>query len=188
MVNALEGLADGKISPDQFLQMSIKAGDPPNEDAALWEANEDSPVGCAFSALSWASEVPLGGFEAHWAAYSVREVMEKLSIHNTDIAEDKFNREPRDQSQRWQLAFFDDIFGNPFHPPQIDPALLTWNGGTVPRMAESIYVDRAFDRLPVLADALEEAGCTNAEILAHLRGPGPHTRGCWALDAVLAKE
>ena len=56
------------------------------------------------------------------------------------------------------------------------------------KLAQGIYDDRAFDRLPVLADALEEAGCTNAEILAHCREPGPHVRGCWALDLLLGKE
>jgi hypothetical protein len=55
-------------------------------------------------------------------------------------------------------------------------------------VAESIYEGRAFDRLPILADALEEAGCTDAYLLAHLRGPGPHVRGCWAVDLVLGKE
>jgi hypothetical protein len=56
------------------------------------------------------------------------------------------------------------------------------------RLAESIYAERAFDRLPVLADLLEEAGATDAAVLAHLRGPGPHALGCHALDAVLGKE
>jgi hypothetical protein len=41
------------------------------------------------------------------------------------------------------------------------------------------------DRLAVLADALEDAGCADPDLLAHLRGPGPHVRGCWALDLVL---
>jgi hypothetical protein len=58
----------------------------------------------------------------------------------------------------------------------------------VVRLAQGIYEDRAFDRLPVLADALEEAGCDNAEILSHCRGPGPHVRGCWAVDLSLGKE
>jgi hypothetical protein len=55
------------------------------------------------------------------------------------------------------------------------------------RLAESVSAERAFDRLPVLADLLEEAGATAAGLLAHLRGPGPHTLGCHALDAVLGK-
>ena len=56
------------------------------------------------------------------------------------------------------------------------------------KLAQVIYDEHAFDRMPELADALEDAGCTNAEILAHCRQPGPHVRGCWALDLVLGKE
>jgi hypothetical protein len=65
---------------------------------------------------------------------------------------------------------------------------LNWNDGTVVKLAEGIYNDRAFDRLPVLADALEDAGCTEAEILAHCRSGGEHVRGCWVLDLILGKE
>ncbi len=70
----------------------------------------------------------------------------------------------------------------------VDPLWLTWSDGTVPKIAESISRDRAFDRLPILADALEEAGCDNADILAHCRGPNPHAQGCWAVDLLLNKE
>ena len=76
------------------------------------------------------------------------------------------------------------VFGNPFRPTAFDP---TWRTPTVVAIAAGAYADRAFDRLPILADALEDAGCDAAELLAHLRGPGPHARGCWALDAVLGK-
>jgi len=55
----------------------------------------------------------------------------------------------------------------------------------VPARLRLLYDERDFERLPELADALEQAGCQNPEILAHLRSPGPHVRGCWALDAVL---
>ena len=54
-------------------------------------------------------------------------------------------------------------------------------------LARSIYADRAYSRLAILADAVEEGGCRDAELIAHLRGPGPHVRGCWALDLVLDK-
>jgi hypothetical protein len=54
-------------------------------------------------------------------------------------------------------------------------------------MADTIYEERAFDCLPILADALEDAGCTSNALLGHLRSPGPHVRGCWALDLVLAR-
>jgi len=51
-----------------------------------------------------------------------------------------------------------------------------------------MYDDRGFEDKPILADALEDAGCDNADILSHLRGPGPHVRGCWVMDAILGKE
>jgi hypothetical protein len=81
-----------------------------------------------------------------------------------------------------------DIFGNPFHPTCTDRAWLTWNGRTVVKMAQAIYDERAYDRLPILADALEDAGCTNADILNHCRSAGPHVRGCWVVDLILGKR
>jgi hypothetical protein len=77
------------------------------------------------------------------------------------------------------------IFGPlPFRPVTIDPA---WITATVKRLAEAIYEEKAFDRLPILADALEDAGCTDAGILNHCRGGGEHCRGCWPLDLLLGK-
>jgi hypothetical protein len=77
------------------------------------------------------------------------------------------------------------IFGNPFRPVAFAPE---WRTPTAVALADAIYADRAFDRLPVLADALEEAGCDNLEVLAHCRGPGPHARGCWVVDLILGKS
>ncbi len=81
-----------------------------------------------------------------------------------------------------------DIFGNPFRPVAIDPAWLAWNGGLVRKLAQSVYDERAFGRLPVLADALEDAGCADADILSHCRSGGPHVWGCWVVDALLGKR
>jgi hypothetical protein len=77
-----------------------------------------------------------------------------------------------------------DIFGNPFRPVAFNPAWLT---STVLALARGIYDERAFDRMPILADALQDAGCDNDDILTHCRGPGPHVRGCWVVDLVLGK-
>lgn len=77
-----------------------------------------------------------------------------------------------------------DLFGNPFRQVTIDPS---WLASTVTALARGIYDERAFDRLPILADALTDAGCDSDLLLDHLRGPGPHVRGCWALDLVLGK-
>jgi hypothetical protein len=78
-----------------------------------------------------------------------------------------------------------DIFGNPFRPRTLEPAWLT---STVRALAEGIYTARAFDRMPILADALEDAGCDSEDILNHCRGDGPHVRGCWVIDLVLNKS
>jgi hypothetical protein len=78
-----------------------------------------------------------------------------------------------------------DTIGNPFRPLIFEPSWLT---PTVLALGVIIYAERAFDRLPILADALEDAGCTDTTILDHLRGPGPHSRGCFALDLVLGKS
>lgn len=78
-----------------------------------------------------------------------------------------------------------EIFGNPFRSISLDPAWLT---SKVIRLAQSIYDDRAFDRLPELADVLEQAGSLDQDKLNHCRGPGPHVRGCWVLDLILGKS
>ena len=95
---------------------------------------------------------------------------------------------PDHREKQYQLALIRDLFGNPFRLPTVNSSWLTWNSGTVCKLAELIYAERAFDRLPILADALEEAGCTDAAILEHCRGPGPHVRGCWVVDLVLGKS
>ncbi len=84
-----------------------------------------------------------------------------------------------------QTELFRDIFGNPFRPVSVDTAWLSWNDGEISKQAKSIFDDREFERLPVLADALERAGCRDEHILSHCRGPGPHVRGCWVLDLLL---
>jgi hypothetical protein len=88
--------------------------------------------------------------------------------------------------RRLQCGFVRDVF-NPFRPVTIDPSWLTWNGGTVPKLAQAIYEERRFGDLPILADALEEAGCSEPTILAHCRSEGPHVRGCWVVDLLLGK-
>ena len=77
------------------------------------------------------------------------------------------------------------VFGNPFRTVAADPSWLT---SDVIAIATGVYEARDFDRLPILADALQDAGCDSGDILNHLRSVGPHVRGCWALDLVLGKS
>ena len=95
---------------------------------------------------------------------------------------------PWDAARRAQAGTIRCIFGNPSRLVTIDPVWLAWNGGIMPRMAQAIYDERRFRNMPILADALEDAGCDNEDILAHCRGPGPHVRGCWVIDLLLGKE
>ena len=78
--------------------------------------------------------------------------------------------------------FVRDIFPYPLHPAAFDQA---WRSPPVVGLGQSIYADQAFDRLPILADALFDAGCTDQSILDHCRSAGPHVRGCWVVDLVL---
>jgi hypothetical protein len=100
---------------------------------------------------------------------------------------------PAGRGQSWQerclrcCGMVRDVFGNPFREVTLDPALLGWNGGTVVHLARSIYDDHRFVEMPILADALEEAGCTDRDVLGHCRSGAEHTRGCWLVDLVLGK-
>ena len=93
------------------------------------------------------------------------------------------------QEGQVQSDLLRDIFGNPFRPVTLAPSLLDWNDSVVVKLSQGIYEERAFDRLPILADALEDAGCDDQDILAHCREQGlVHVRGCWVVDLLLGKE
>ena len=100
-------------------------------------------------------------------------------------AGDRAAEQAVDEEHSCQVRLFRCIMGNPFQPVAFDPS---WRTANVIALAQTIYDERAFDHLPILADALEEAGCDNADIMVHCRGPGSHVRGCWVVDLVLNKE
>src|SRR5262249_7898655 len=119
----------------------------------------------AANAVSWESRWPDG----IWVAHDAGEIAEE----NEGAA---------------QADLLHDLVGNPFRPVALDPVWLAANDSRVKRLAQGIYDTRDFSAMPILADALEDAGCADAALLGHLRGPGPHVHGCWALDAILGKE
>lgn len=87
--------------------------------------------------------------------------------------------------ERSQTVLIRELFGNPFRPVAVDPSWLT---ETVVALVEGIYQERAFDRMPILADALEDAGCDDADVLNHCRQPGQHVRGCWVVDLLTGRK
>jgi len=91
----------------------------------------------------------------------------------------------KSEAKRQQCALFRDIFGHPLRPVSLDPR---WRTADAVELARTIYEERAFDRLPILADALMDSGCAHEQILGHCRGDGPHVRGCWVVDMVLGRE
>jgi hypothetical protein len=97
--------------------------------------------------------------------------------------EEQMTQKKRDLLRNAELLH--DVFGDTFCPVVFLPE---WRTRTTVAMAQQIYASRDFSALPILADALEDAGCDNLDILAHCRGPGPHVRGCWIVDLLLAKK
>jgi hypothetical protein len=183
-VEVAERFADGLATPQECKEASAAAM------AALegaeqfegfeFEEGDDKQWGEFNAAFAAETVVNRGGYDPWDSAETCGNVVEFMT------------GTPKEAEHVAQVAFLLDIFGNPFHPVTINPA---WQSPTVLALATAAYENRILPagtlepaRLSVLADALEEAGCDNADILNHLRGPGPHVRGCWVLDELLAKE
>ena len=81
-----------------------------------------------------------------------------------------------------QAALLRCVAGRPFDPPGFDPG---WRTSDVVALAAGVYAEEAFDRLPILADALQDAGCDDESVLWHCRRPGGHVRGCWVVDLAM---
>jgi hypothetical protein len=162
-------------------------------DGAADEARRASVYAAASSTFP-RLKAPLASGAASMAATVGKngEVVDNMPRHVADLAANAVRGEQSydealeviTEERKHQCSLLRDIIGNPFRPVAVDPA---WRTPRTIAVAQAIYDERCFDDLPILADALEEAGCTSADLLAHLRGPGPHVRGCWAVDLVLGK-
>jgi hypothetical protein len=87
-----------------------------------------------------------------------------------------------------RVALLHELFHNPFRPITLDLSSWTWHDGLLVSMAQRMYDRRDFSDIAVLADALEEAGCQDQDILGHCRSGGEHVRGCWVVDLLLGKK
>ena len=172
-VEVSERFADGEATPRELARargaaVSVKGG---AATAAYYTANTKAS-GPLLEAFDAAESAP-----ARQAAQQARPQQAAASWEAA-----------QEQSQRFQVALIREVIGNPFRDYPLDPLWLAWEGGTVGHLARGIYQDRAFDRMPILGDALEEAGCDHDAILAHCRSGDEHTRGCWVIDLVLETE
>ncbi|WP_437522572.1 hypothetical protein WME79_31880 [Sorangium sp. So ce726] len=126
--------------------------------------------------------------QAPKAAYyaSSNAYLSAAAIANPDAASRGTSYDAsRAAEERAQADVLRDIFGNPFRAVTFDPR---WRTSTAVELARQMYESRVFGSMPILADALLEAGCDDADVLAHCRGDGPHVRGCWVIDLLLGKE
>ncbi len=168
-VEVAEQFADAKASEDE-LNMARRA-------AWAVSSHRIDRLAVASEAAAealWLNDAYGSAYHAHFASYnSYYSVGEAASASECAV----------------QRRILGDIFGNPFRSfPALAVSWLAWNDGAIRKIAQAIYDARAFDCLPLLADALEDAGCTDADILAHCREPGEHVRGCWVVDLLLGKE
>jgi hypothetical protein len=158
-----------------------------------------------------ASLVARGGYSSAWALHNALQAVMRVNaqeaaqgasdfvghyfyfhtiegIRGTTVSDQQNAVAAKKVERELQTLILRDVVVNPFRPVTLNPSWLIWDDGTIPKLAQAIYDERAFDRLPILADALEEAGCHDADILQHCRQPGEHVRGCWVVDLILGKE
>jgi hypothetical protein len=169
-LDVAERFADGEVTAEHLRVARVQA------EAAAHQAHYDEWADEARAGFCWDAQ-----YEAMLKARTAAE--DALPC----VAEEISNA----RSLRDGLVLPDilrEVFGNPFRWTVVDPAWLACNDRAVLRLAEGIYAERAFDRMPILGDALEEAGCADADVLRHCRQSDGHVRGCWVLDLLLAKE
>jgi hypothetical protein len=183
-VELAEAFADGQgVTPEQMRQAERDADRAQFEGPSYHSALNTGPYDAAAHAACLDLSASAGD-----AASRAADAIEGLAGGSETIV--------RKQELNSQSRILQCLFGNHFRPaPALAPAWLTWNGGVVRTLAEAAYHERelpsghlAPSHLALLADALEDAGCSEADLLRHLRSPGPHCRGCWAVDRVLGKE
>jgi hypothetical protein len=162
-VEAAERSLDGKVSADALQEM--------RDDA--WDSV------CRIEGSGGAGSVP--SLAAHAAFYATCQppVAEYALQCGQRVASSA------SAEMAAQAALVRDLFGNPFRPVAPNPAWLIRN---VRQLAQAICETKDFDQLPILADALEDAGCHDDAILAHCRRAGEHVRGCWVVDLILGKK
>lgn len=191
LVNLAERHAEGDASRDEWRTGHDLALSMANDWSDLGGADVVSPATAFRSAILALVSTPLlEGTERvlQWSAATAARAADAGQSRNATQA-----------MRRKQADLLREVFGNPFAERTVVPAWMSTGGSTIfpgymirvsetaKALADGIQADQAFERLPILADAMEEAGCTDTDFLAHLREPGHHVRGCWALDLVLGK-
>jgi hypothetical protein len=191
-IEVAERVAEGRLPVEELQRAEANVREPYDNLEGRWRASRGAERNAllptheavALGLIVLWKEAPKAAYYASSNAYLAFAALANPLAANSD----RSFFASRVAEERVQTDLLRCIFGNPFRPTNVDASWLAWNGGTVANLARGIYDDRAFDRMPVLADALEEAGCTDAGILDHCRQPGPHVRGCWVVDLLLGRR
>jgi hypothetical protein len=189
-VKLAEHFADGRATADELRQTERRVLESLHAMEERWRASRGAERAApapthealALAGMATWSEAPKAAYYASSNAY-----LAAASIENPGamISSRRFSA-CQAAEERAQTDLLRDMVANHFHPaPAVDPAWLAWNGGMIVRLAQAVYDELAWDRLPILADALEEAGCTDSTILSHCRTAAVHARGCWLLDCLV---
>ena len=152
-------------------------------EAAAANAAYEEAADAAVRASLWAVDATAGA-----AADAVADPPGSLDAARTGDRWFRIFQAVKAAEKEAQCRLLRCLVGNPFRPVRPHPFWLAWHGGTVVRLAEQVYHGRRTGDLPVLADALEEAGCADPDILAHCRSGAEHARGCWVVDLLLGKS
>jgi len=180
-IDVAERFADDRATPVELRAAALAAAEATfelaNPQDSRWPAdpNPDLPAQLLCEAAEMTCWPTIGGAGV-WGAEGGHSAWEAVAL----------GMEAAGRGGEWenQSALLRDLFVNPFHPASIDPA---WQTSAVVSLARTMYEEREFAPMPVLADALEEAGCDDVGILAHCRSHATHVRGCWVVDGVLGK-
>ncbi len=190
MVLLAESFADNAVTSGQLADAFEAAGDA--YDAIHYEGGDQDAASAVLMLrqelqlellLEWMAESV--AYATNAAKYELLNDPSFLPGQTRDEKYESLLEEGRIAASRIQSDLLRDIFGNPFRPVVFDPA---WRSESAVGVARGIYEDRAFERMPILADALQDAGCDHADILTHCREPGTRVRGCWVVDLVLGKS
>jgi hypothetical protein len=187
-VEVAQRFADGEVGFAKFVQTEARIRELSLALEGQWRASQGAervalqPTHAAL-ALAWQCLWDLAPKAAYYAPYTAQFYF--AHITEPDAPNDPVHGSTGRTEARAQCTLLRDIFGNPFRPVAFDPA---WRTDTAVALARQMYDSWDSGAMPILADALQEAGCDSDEVLGHCRGPGPHVRGCWVVDLVLGKE
>lgn len=164
-IEACEQFTDGAISEEELIIARGPVFDDSERLHAVGEGNSNFLRIAALAAVCLATGL------------TVRKVTPQIAM--------LLGRQTGGVAKDIHVSSLHDIFGNPFRPVMFSPE---WGTSTAVAIAKEMYDSRDFSAMPILADALQDAGCDNEDILNHCRQPGEHVRGCWVVDLLLGKS